>query len=169
MKPTQKLFTVIGSVAVVAAAGWTGYALFATPNTSSNVATQAATSSNSSATDTTVSQNETTSTTTSSGATGSYKDGTYTASTSYMVPHGGQNSLSATITVAGGSITAVTVNDNYSDRESGMYVSDFESAISSSVKGQSLANVSVSRVGGASLTSEAFNSVLDTIRSDAKG
>lgn len=86
-----------------------------------------------------------------------------------MVPHSGHNSLSATITVAGGTITAVTVNNNYSDHESGMYVSDFESAILSSVKGQSLANVSVSRVGGASLTSEAFNSVLDTIRSDAKG
>ena len=104
--------------------GLAGYALFATPNTSSNAATQAATSSSSSVTDTTVSQNETTSTTTSSGATGSYKDGTYTASTSYMVPHSGHKTVSRLLLPLLGTITAVTVNNNYSDHESGMYVSD---------------------------------------------
>jgi hypothetical protein len=83
------------------------------------------------------------------------------------VPHGGSNSVSATLTISGGKITAVTTNDNYTDNESAMYVDSFESNVSSATVGTSLADASFSRIGGASLTTEGFNRVLDTIRSQA--
>ena len=96
-----------------------------------------------------------------------YKDGTYTASSRYHVPHGGTNTMSATVTIASGRITAVKTNDTYTDGESAMYVDSFDTSANSSVVGTSLANASFSRIGGASLTTSAFDSVLDTIRTQA--
>ena len=94
------------------------------------------------------------------------KDGTYTATATYYVPHG-SNTISATVTVSGGNITSVTANDNYTDGESAMYIDSFESSLSSKAVGMSLASASFSRIGGASLTTEGFNSVLDQIRTQA--
>ena len=48
-----------------------------------------------------------------------------------------------------------------------MYISGFESSVNSSASGQSLATYSPSRIGGASLTTAAFDDALDTIRSQA--
>ena len=83
------------------------------------------------------------------------------------MPHGATNTISATVVVSGGNITSVTADDNYTDRESGMWISDFESSLSSTVNGTSLADASFSRIGGASLTTEGFNAVLDMIRTQA--
>lgn len=71
------------------------------------------------------------------------------------------------MTVSGGKITAVTTDDSYSDHESAMYIDSFESSVSSTAVGTSLADASFSRIGGASLTTEGFNSVLDEIRTQA--
>ncbi len=158
MKPTHKLFMIVGSVAVIGAAGWTGYALFATPDTTKQSPSMAQSVSGSTTASTLP---------TNTAKTTTYRDGTYNGSVSYRVPHG-SNTLQATVTIAGGTISDVKVQSEYSDQESQMYVDSFASSISSSVKGHSLGDVSVSRVGGASLTSDAFNAVLDTIRSDAK-
>ncbi len=164
MNNSQKIFTIIGSIAVVAAAGIGGYKLFVTPDTATTSPSPSVAAVQSSST--TEAQSSTPTTTASTAS--SYKDGTYNAQASYRVPHGGSNTVSAQVTVAGGKVSDVTVNDSFTDGESESYVSGFESEIKSTVKGQSLADVSVSRVGGASLTSEAFNAVLDTIRNDAK-
>jgi hypothetical protein len=75
--------------------------------------------------------------------------------------------MSATMTVANGRITAIKTNDTYADGESAMYVDSFDSSVSSSAVGTSLANASFSRIGGASLTTSAFDTVLDTIRTQA--
>jgi len=48
-----------------------------------------------------------------------------------------------------------------------MYISRLESALKDTVPGQDLASLSPSRIGGASLTTYAFDQVLDTIRSQA--
>ncbi len=164
MNNSQKIFTIIGSVAVVAAAGIGGYKLFATPDSSVSptpAPTAAVQSSQ-------VASVQPSASTPAAITTSAYKDGTYNAQASYRVPHGGNNTVSAQVTVAGGKISDVTVNDSFTDGESESYVSGFESEIKSTIKGQSLSDISVSRVGGASLTSEAFNAVLDTIRNDAK-
>ena len=170
MNTATKIAVTIGSIAVIATAGIGGL-LLATSNeqtadgsSASTSSTQAPTSSSSSTSANTSSTSSSTGTVTS---TSSYKDGTYTATANYSIPHGERNSISATITISGGTITAVTTNDNYTDGESAMYIDSFESSVSSATVGTSLANASFSRIGGASLTTEGFNSVLDTIRSQA--
>ena len=97
-----------------------------------------------------------------------YKDGTYKATDPYYVPRSETNSISITVTVKSGLISAVQVSDDYSDHESGRYVSSFESGISSAVVGQKIDQVNVYRLGGASLTSDAFNAALSQIMSTAK-
>jgi uncharacterized protein with FMN-binding domain len=172
MNTQNKVFIVIGTVAILAAAGIGGAVLFATPDTmfpsTSSLTSSSATASiaQSSASSTGSSQSSAASTASNSLVT-SYKDGTYTASISYYVPHGGTNSLSTTIVVSGGVITSVKTSNNYTDRESGMYIDDFNSSVASSAEGKQLANYSPSRIGGASLTTSAFDDVLDTIRSQA--
>lgn len=176
MKTQDKILITPGTAAVVAVSGIIGYGLFVTPNQTTNAtsssqvsSTNSTTSNNTSSTGSS-SSGSTSSSTSSTGSTSSssYKDGTYTASSSYSVPHGGQNSITATVAISGGKITSVKTSNNYTDRESGSYIDWFDQEISSTVTGQSIGDVSVSRVGGASLTSFAFNDVLDTIRSQAK-
>lgn len=48
-----------------------------------------------------------------------------------------------------------------------MYIQDFESALNSAVVGQNLSGASFSRIGGASLTTSAFNDALDQIMTQA--
>ena len=117
------------------------------------------------ATDTAASSSN--STTTSATTTPTYKDGAYTETVSYRVP-GDSNGLTAKVTIADGVITAVTTTNQYTDHESARYISGFQSGISSAVKGKSLADAFVGRVGGASLTSSAFNDIIDAIKVDAK-
>ncbi len=107
------------------------------------------------------------STQSNSQTTSSYKDGTYKASTSYRVPHG-TNSIEATVSIKDGVIESVDVTDDYSDRESSMYISSFESKVQSVVKGKSISSISVGRIGGASLTSSAFENVLSDIIVEAR-
>ncbi|MBC7746874.1 hypothetical protein H7Y40_02750 [Pedobacter sp.] len=150
----------VGALAVAVITGVGGY-LFVPYGTTSNLATTA-----SSEVATVVASSATT-TNAASTAT-NYKDGTYTATTSYRVPHGSVNSIKVTLTVKAGVITAAkTVNDT-SDRESAGYVDSFESNIESAIVGSSLNGASASRVGGASLTSVAFDDALQTIVNDAK-
>ncbi len=170
MDTKNKVFVVIGSIALVATAGLGGAYLFANKDTSAVGSTIGSSSStNNSATSSTSTTPSISSATSngSSNANSSYKDGTYTVTQSYSVPHGAQNSITAVVTVANGKITSVKTTDNYSDHESGMYISDFESSVSSTVTGTSLADASYSRIGGASLTTAAFDSALDSIRSQA--
>lgn len=174
MDTANKVFVTIGAIALVATAGVGGYLLFATRDTTSatsnnSVSSQSQVSSNTTPTTSTGTSTSTNTNTSSTATTASssYKDGVYTASTNYSVPHGESNSLSATIVVSGGKITDVKVSNNYTDRESGMYIDSFNSSVNSDASGQSLANYSPSRIGGASLTTWAFSDVISTIRSQA--
>ncbi len=105
--------------------------------------------------------------TSSSASSAGYKNGTYTAQSSYMVPHG-QNTISVQMSVENGSITAVKTSHNYSDQESAYYTESFNSLIEQKVVGKSLSKLSVGRVGGASLTSSAFDDAIATIQNEAK-
>ncbi len=165
MNTATKIIVSIGSVAVIATAGISGL-LLATSNGTNSTTTPTSSSAPVSSGTSNSSSSSTSSSTSSSSSTTSYKDGSYTASSSYYVPHG-TNTISATVTVSNGKITAVTTNDNYTDNESAMYIDSFESSVSSSAVGTSLADASFSRIGGASLTTEGFNNVLDEIRTQA--
>ncbi len=181
MKQQDKVFMVVGSTAVLIAAGVTGVWLFGKDNTASTVnatsstsgtTTSAATASSTDSTSTTElastsASSDTGTTASSTTSTASYKDGTYSATVSYTVPRA-SNSLTAKVTIAGGKVTAVTVDNSYSDHESGRYIDNFESAIESAVVGQSIDGLSLGRIAGATLTTVAFDDALTQIRSDAK-
>lgn len=171
---------IVGATLLVAIVSIAVYTLLLAPNNteSSAVALETANSSQSSqnssttskstieTTQTTTTPSNTSSSSTSSNQTTVYRDGTYTASKVYNVPHA-QNTIDVTITVEGEIVTAISVNDDYTDHESAEYISSFESAIKSKVVGKKLADISLSRVGGASLTTSAFSSALGIVKSDA--
>lgn len=170
MNTATKIIISIGSIAIVATAGIGGLLLATSDDTASTTTpattTSSTTSSSGSSSDSSTSS-ASTSESSSTESTSSYQDGTYTATSSYSVPRGVTNSISATVTVSGGKITSVVTDNTYSDHESGMYIDSFESDISSAAVGTSLADATFSRIGGASLTTEGFNSVLDEIRTQA--
>ena len=96
-----------------------------------------------------------------------YKDGNYTASSSYRVP-GGSESITTTITLANDQITQVSNKHSNGDRESVRYQNSFENKIKSSTVGQKISDLDLSRVGGASLTTEGFMAAFNKIQSNAK-
>ena len=163
MNTQDKVLTVVGVATVLAIASGAGYTLFATQDadvpkvvvaSNSNVASTAASTPQQTST---VATNQT-----------SYRDGTYTATASYRVPEGETNSITVKVTINGGTVAAVSATHDYGSRESARYINWFDQDIQSAVVGQSVGGLQVSRVGGASLTSIAFDDALDTIRSDAK-
>lgn len=160
MDTKNKLFVVIGTVAILGTAGMGGYALFTLKDPAIDSTTTV------SSTNTTDSPTTSTNDSPASTSTGSYKNGTYTASTSYMVPRG-TNTINVTLTIVDGVITSISTKHTSNDHESALYIDSFDSDIDDATTGESLSGFSVSRIGGASLTTDAFNDVLDTIRTDA--
>lgn len=175
MKQQDKVFMIVGSTAVLIAAGVTGTWLFgksdatASSTTTTSAAADQSTPSQAAATSTTSTTDTSTTSAVSSSTTSStsYKDGTYKTTANYYVPHG-TNSLTASVTVSGGKVTAVSISNDYTDQESGMYIDSFMSSIQSAVVGKSVDGLSLSRIGGASLTTQAFDNALAKIRTDAK-
>ena len=97
-------------------------------------------------------------------STNAYKNGTYRTQASYRTP-GGQYQIDITLSVSDDKITNTIVSFNAGASDS--YSKAFSRAYQSSVAGENLGTVHPSRIGGASLTTRAFNSTLDTIRSQA--
>ena len=167
MTKTDKIILALGAIAIASAAIVGGISLTKTSsNKQSTGASQ--TSTNDSQTATTATTGSASQSNTSTEASSGYKDGTYTASASYSVPHNGSNSIAVTLTVKDGVITAVNADNSYTDHESSEYIDMFEQALEGQVVGQSVASLSPSRIGGASLTTDGFNDALDTIRSQAQ-
>jgi uncharacterized protein with FMN-binding domain len=103
---------------------------------------------------------------TGSSSGGAYADGTYSAEGSYATPESVET-IDVTITLQNDVITAVEVTGDPKAAESRRYQSEFIGGISDAVVGQSIDDVSVSRVAGSSLTSGGFNEALQAIKSDA--
>lgn len=162
MKPQDKILVSIGAISVLCISSFTGYTLFATKD--SDVPRTAAT------TNTTSNSSPTTPQQTSSvaGTPSTYAGGTYSETISYYVPRGVRNGVTVRVTVKDNIVTDVTTNHDYSDRESAYYIDSFDQEIKPSIVGKNLGTASPSRVGGASLTTTAFDDALDTIRNDAK-
>lgn len=161
---------IIGSLAVAIVIGIGGFLVIngvGAQQTSSVTTTTSSSSAAQATTPTTPASTTPTTTNSSSSSDLTYKNGTYSATASYRVP-GGQNSLTVALTIASDKITAVKTTSSYDDRESQRYVDSFESGISSAVVGSSLADAYVGRVGGATLTTGAFDDTLQTIMNNAK-
>lgn len=96
----------------------------------------------------------------------SYKDGEYTETGSYTTP-GGSESITVTVTLSNGTVTAVDASGSARGGDAAQYQATFLSGYKSSVVGKSIDSVSLSRVAGSSLTSGGFNRALAAIKSDA--
>lgn len=175
MKQQDKVFMIMGATVITLTATVAGVYLFGKPDAASSLTTPTVTTATTTpATTTTTAPTASTSasqsTTTATSATSSstaYKDGTYTATATYYVPRT-TNSITANVTITNDKITDVSVTNNYTDRESGMYIDSFVSSLKSAVVGKSVSGLSVNRIGGATLTTDGFSSALNSIISQAK-
>jgi hypothetical protein len=97
-----------------------------------------------------------------------YKDGQYTVSLRYSNGHGKYNTITTVLTVSKDIVSAASVSQVTGDPESQSYFDSFQSKFSPYVVSKALLGLSPSRIGGASLTTAAFDSTLDSIRTTAK-
>jgi hypothetical protein len=115
---------------------------------------------------TTPDETDTIQTTTSTGPTG-----TFTASGTYLTPARTSHTVEVTLTLNDGLVTDTAVS--YDNKATGTYSNDnqnrFDRAYEAQVVGKSLDAISLSRVGGASLTSTAFNEAVNKIKLEAAG
>lgn len=93
-------------------------------------------------------------------------DGTYTADGAYVAPSGPE-SVTVTLTLADGVVTAVEVVGHATDPQARSHQADFAGGVAAVVVGKPLEGLAVDRVAGSSLTGAGFNAALDAIRADA--
>jgi AAA ATPase containing von Willebrand factor type A (vWA) domain len=93
-------------------------------------------------------------------------DGEYTASASYFTPSNVEHDIGVTLTIESGEVADVAVTYNDAAAETGHH-QRFDAAVADDVIGVPLEDVQLSRTGGASLTSGAFNEAVDTIKQQA--
>lgn len=132
---------------------------------SANAASTAATSLSTSGTSSTPSTSSSTATTPSTSAT--YKDGTYSATSNYYVPHGVE-SIKVTLTLKGGIVTDSNIVNSETNNESASYQEGFAQEYKSSVVGKNIKDVQLSYVAGASDTTNGFNDAVNSIINQAQ-
>ncbi len=99
-----------------------------------------------------------------------YKDGTYTVSADYVAPSRSSHTVDVTLTLADDVVTDVNVEfGGDKDVEGSNYnQGKFVAAYKTLVVGKTLDSISLSRVGGASLTTNAFNEALAEVKTKAQ-
>lgn len=95
-----------------------------------------------------------------------YKDGTYSATGSYISP-GGSESVDVEITLTGDAVTAATVTPHAASGTSVQYQTQFVNNFKALVIGKDIDDIKLSRVAGSSLTSTGFNEAVEQIKIDA--
>ena len=156
MQPEKKLSPVIIALIVIVLVG-VGTAAVVVSNQSKSSSTNESTKTEDTQTDSPATPADTSAT---------YKDGTYSEMGHYISP-GGAESIDVTVTLENDIITSATVTGNASG-EAQEHQDDFIAGYKSSVVGKDIDTVSLSRVGGASLTTNGFNAALKLIKADAQ-
>lgn len=98
-----------------------------------------------------------------------YADGTYETVIKYEVPYGYVESMDVSATIKNGIVTDTKVAFEIVNPVSNGYVDSFERYYKDEVIGQTVDDISLSRIGGASLTNVAFDAALQNIKSQAAG
>lgn len=94
-----------------------------------------------------------------------FKDGVYTSHITYRTPEG-TYAMDVTLTIANDKVVTSDISyDSKTARDS--YTKRFDSSYESYVTGKNLDGVTLSRVGGASLTTTAFNKAVADIKTKA--
>lgn len=96
-----------------------------------------------------------------------YSDGTYIFESSYTVPSGHEEPIKVTLTLSGDVVTDANVQVEGVVGTSRLYQGKFLKAYEAEVVGKDVDTLSLSRVGGASLTTGAFNKALLDIKIQA--
>jgi hypothetical protein len=91
---------------------------------------------------------------------------TYTGSGSYLTPARTSHKIDVTLTLENGIVTAADVVYDGGTGYSNPNQERFDGAFEAQVVGKPLNSISLSRVGGASLTSEAFNQAVASIKAE---
>lgn len=98
---------------------------------------------------------------------GDYTDGTYTTDVTYLTPKRDTYGMRVSLTLSQDIVTGATIT--YSDgAEKDPNAARFEAAYRAQVIGKDIDTINLSRVGGASLTTNAFNNAVSEIKSDAR-
>lgn len=105
--------------------------------------------------------------TTAPASASSFKDGTYTTSKQYFVPAGNET-IKVTVTIKDGTITASSIENSESDRESADYQQEFAAGYKKFVIGKKIDGLKIGSISGASDTTDGFNEALAEIASQAK-
>jgi uncharacterized protein with FMN-binding domain len=108
-----------------------------------------------------------TKTTTTTTTTSAYKDGTYSATGSYLSP-GGNEKIGVTVTLTNDVITSASVTPEPVSGEGRRYQAEFAANFQPLVVGKDISLVHLSQVSGSSLTSAGFNAALVQIEGQAK-
>ena len=94
-----------------------------------------------------------------------YKDGTYSAQSTYRTPDG-TYTMDVVVRLNDDAIASTEVTFDAKGMESG-YSKRFLGSYQSLVSGKDIGDINLSRVGGSSLTTKAFNTALSAIKSQA--
>lgn len=160
-KSKVKLVTTVIAVLVIA-----GVVLLA-----DHLKSQDASTNTLSSTTTTTSNNSTdtasTGSTSTATSTGTVKDGTYSATSSYSVPHGTEQ-IQVSVTLKDGIITDSSIQNSESDFDSRQYQEGFTAEYKVKVVGKKISGLHVGVIAGASDTTEGFNKALSVIASKAE-
>lgn len=98
-----------------------------------------------------------------------YKNGTYNVTTTYTVPGNNKHTVTATVVIKNDVVTASTIvygGDN--NQTSTEYQNRFSAKYQSQVIGTKIDAIALSRVGGASLTTGAYNKAIAEVKATAK-
>lgn len=96
-----------------------------------------------------------------------YKNGTYTASSDYYVPHG-YESIAVSLTVNNGTVSDVSIQNSENNGTSAFFQENFSGVYKSQVVGRKLSGLQISDVSGASDTTRAFNTALNQIENQVQ-
>jgi uncharacterized protein with FMN-binding domain len=95
-----------------------------------------------------------------------YRDGTYTATSSYRTP-GGTQSIRVTLVISGGTIVDSTVTGLASGKTSQAFQQDFIANYQPFVTGRKLDQLNLTKVSSSSLTPNGFNRAVANIQGQA--
>lgn len=96
-----------------------------------------------------------------------YKDGSYTATSYYYVPHS-QEGIQVNLQLSNGIIKDVSVRNTESDPVSASYQEGFASSYKSYVVGQKIDQLNLGTISGASDTTQGFDDAINQIISRAQ-
>lgn len=96
----------------------------------------------------------------------SYRDGSYTASASYLAPSGTEQ-IDIKVRLSNDVITSLTVTPHAADRNAAQFQAQFVDGIGDQVVGEDIDLLAVERVAGSSLTSGGFNTAIAEIKDQA--